>query len=125
VFGTLSREGKNLALDAFIYAAKGGEVRRLNRAAFDTELLSAGVEFFNIAGTLSAKGPKAGDAVKVPSNVAPNLGPSGVKVAEAKYGVQPGKGDALDVGEPDAVPAKEEGNRKPLGDGKRSPLKKK
>jgi len=123
VFGTLSREGKNLALDAFIYAAKGGEVRRLSRATFDTELLSAGVEFFNIAGTLSSKGPKSGDAVKVPSSVAPNLGPSGVKVAEAKYGVQPGKGDALDVGEPETA-AKEEGNRKPLGDGKRKPLKK-
>ncbi len=124
VFGTLSREGKNLALDAFIYAAKGGEVRRLSRATFDTELLSAGVEFFNIAGTLSAKGAKSGDAVKVPSSVAPNLGPAGVKVAEAKYGVQPGKGDALDVGEPETG-TKDEGNRKPLGDGKRSPLKKK
>ena len=38
VFGTLSREGKNLALDAFVYAAKAGEVRRLNRASFDTEI---------------------------------------------------------------------------------------
>ncbi|MBL8954437.1 MAG: PEGA domain-containing protein [Myxococcaceae bacterium] len=124
VFGTLSKEGKNLALDAFVFTAKSSEVRRLNRAAFDTELLSAGVEFFNIAGTLSAKGAKSGDPVKVPSSVAPNLGPSGVKVAEAKYGVQPGRGDGLDIGEPDA-PAKDEGNRKPLGDGKRSPLKKK
>lgn len=124
VFGTLSKEGKNLALDAFIYAAKGGEVRRLNRASFDTELLSAGVEFYNLAGQLAAKGAKSGDAVKVPSSVLANLGPSGVKVAEAKYGVQPGKGDALDVGEPDAAP-KDEGNRKPLGDGKRTPLKKK
>jgi hypothetical protein len=124
VFGTLSKEGKNLALDAFVYAAKDNAVRRLNRATFDTELLSAGVEFYNLAGQLSAKGAKSGDPVKVPSQVTPNLGPSGVKVAEAKYGVQPGKGDALDVGEPEPA-AKEEGNRKPLGDGRRAPLKKK
>jgi hypothetical protein len=124
VFGTLSKEGKSLALDSFIYAVKGGEVRRLTRASFDTELLSAGVEFYNLAGQLASKGPKSGDPVKVPSTVQPNLGPSGLKLAEAKYGVQPGKGDALDVGEPETA-AKEEGSRKPLGDGKRAPLKKK
>ena len=61
--------------------------------------------------------------VKVPSNVLPNLGPSGVKVAEAKYGVQPGK-ESIDTGEPDQ-PAKDDGTRKPLGDGKRAPLKRK
>lgn len=125
VFGTLSKEGKNLALDAFIYASKASEVRRLNRASFDTELLSAGVEFYNLVGQLSAKGAKSGDPVKVPSTVMTNLGPSGVKVAEAKYGVQPGKGDGLDVGEPDAPGKTDEGNRKPLGDGKRKPLQRK
>lgn len=121
VFGTLSKEGKGLALDSFIYAAKGGEVRRLSRAAFDTELLSAGVEFYNLAGQLSSKGPKSGDPVKVPSPVIAALGPSGVKLAEAKYGVQPGKGE-LDVGE-DAPAAKDEGPRKPAGP--RKPLQKK
>ena len=60
----------------------------------------------------------------MPSTVLPNVGPSGIKVAEAKYGVQPGKGDGLEVGEVDAPP-KEEARRKPPGDGKRSPLKKK
>ncbi|MBK7857795.1 MAG: PEGA domain-containing protein [Archangiaceae bacterium] len=127
VFGTLSREGKGLALDSFVYAAKGNEVRRLERASFDTELLSAGMEFFKIASALSTKGGKSGDAVKVPSPVLPNTGPGGVKLAEAKYGVQPGK-DTLDVGEPDTTgTTKDEGSRKPLGggDGKRSPLKKK
>jgi hypothetical protein len=124
VFGTLSKEGKNLALDVFIFGAKANEVRRLTRATFDTELLSAGVEFYRLVGELAAKGPKSGDPVKVPSNVLPNLGPSGVKVAEAKYGVQPGK-EAVDLGEPDQTPVKDDGNRKPLGDGKRAPLKKK
>jgi len=123
LFGTLSKEGKNLALDTFIFTAKGGEVRRMTRASFDTELLSAGVEFYRLAGELAAKGAKSGDPVKVPSNVLPNLGPSGVKVAEAKYGVQPGK-ESIDTGEPDQ-PAKDDGTRKPLGDGKRAPLKRK
>lgn len=125
VFGTLSKEGKGLALDAFIFAAKGAEVRRLPRANFDTELLSAGVEFYNLTGQLSTKGPKSGEPVKVPSSVLSNLGPSGVKLAEAKYGVQPGK-DNLDIGEPDEGVKKDDGARKPAGgDGKRVPLKKK
>jgi hypothetical protein len=126
VFGALSKEGKGLALDTFLYAVEGNEVRRLPRAEFDMELLSAGVEFFKLAGQLAQKGAKSGDVVKVPGNVLANLGPSGLKVAEAKYGVQPGKENSgLDLGEPEATPAKDEGNRKPAGDGRRVPLKKK
>ncbi len=98
-------------------------MRRLPRAQFDIELLSAGVEFYNLAGQLATKGAKSGEFVKVPGTVLTNLGPSGVKLAEARYGVQPGK-ELIDLGEPDA-PAKDDGPRKPLGDGKRVPLKKK
>jgi hypothetical protein len=123
VFGALSKEGKGLALDAFLFAAEGGEVRRLPRAQFDPELLSAGVEFYNLAGQLAAKGAKSGEAVKVPGTVLANLGPSGLKLAEAKYGVQPGKEAA--GGELESEQPKEEGARKPLGDQRRVPLKKK
>lgn len=121
VFGALSREGRGLALDAFLYAAQGNELRRLPRANFDTELLSAGVEFFNLAGALAKTGAKTGDAVKVPAPVS-LAGAGAVKVAEAKYGIPPGKELSLDAIE-GTEPVKDE-PRKPLG-GKRVPLKKK
>lgn len=125
VFGALSKDGKGLALDAFLYAAAGGELRRLPRSKFDTELLSAGMEFFNLAGALAKQGAKVGEAVKVPASVLADRPVGQAKVAEAKYGVQPGKELALD-GVADGVntePVKDDGPRKPL-DGKRTPLKK-
>jgi hypothetical protein len=122
LFGALSKEGKGLALDSFLYVAQGGEVRRLQRTTFDTELLSAGMEFYNLAGALTAKGSKVGDPVKVPSNVTSGPPPVGTKVAEAKYGITPGKELAVD--EP-VEATKDEGSRKPLESKSRAPLKKK
>ncbi len=121
VFGALSREGKGLALDAFVFSAASSEVRRLPRAAFDTELLSAGMEFYNLAGNMAKAGGRAGEAVKVPAQVAAATS-TGIKTAEVKYGAQPGK-DIVSENEP-SEPAKDDGARKPV-DGKRSPLKKK
>ena len=123
LFGALSKDGKGLALDSFLYVAQANEVRRLQRTTFDTELLSAGMEFYNLAGALTAKGSKVGDLVKVPSPVTNGPAPVGTRVAEAKYGIQPGKELALD----EAVePTKDEsGSRKPLEGKSRAPLKKK
>lgn len=121
VFGALSKEGKGLALDTFLFAASTGDVRRMARASFDTELLSAGMEFFNLAGELAKHGDKVGEAVKVPSSVSMTLIAGGAsKLAEAKYGVVPGKegAEGLEATEP----AKEEGPRKPL-EKRRGPLK--
>lgn len=120
VFGALSKEGKGLALDSFVYSAKGNEVRRLPRTTFDTELLSAGMEFYNLAGQMVQKGTKAGESVRLPGPVSPTFGASGRKVAEARYGEKPGAEEAIDA-PPGEV--KDEGSRKPLE--KRSPLKKK
>lgn len=119
VFGALSREGKGLALDSFLYSASSNEVRRLPRSTFDTELLSAGMEFYNLAGQMVSKGIKAGEAVRLPMPVSPTFGSSGRKVAEARYGEKPGQDDTIDSGSE----VKDEGARKPLE--KRAPLKKK
>jgi hypothetical protein len=121
VFGALSKEGKGLALDTFLFAASTGDVRRMARASFDTELLSAGMEFFNLAGELAKHGDKVGEAVRVPSSVSMTLITGGAaKLAEAKYGVVPGKElEGLDSAEP----VKDEGPRKPLESKKRAPLK--
>lgn len=122
VFGALSKEGKGLALDAFLFAASTGDVRRMGRASFDTELLSAGMEFYNLAGELAKKGDKVGEAVKVPSSVSMTLLAGGpTKVAEAKYGVVPGK-EADGLAE-NPEPTKDEGPRKPLEQKRRGPLK--
>lgn len=118
VFGGLSKEGKGLALDSFIFAAKTGEVRRLPRSQFDTELLSAGMEFFNLAGELAKKGQATGEAVKVPSVVSVTQSNGGTKVAEVKYGVVPGV-EAGEEGTPEPA-----GDKKPL-DKRRVPLQKK
>ncbi len=124
LFGTLSKDGKGLALDSFLYVASANEVRRLQRAHFDGELLSAGMEFFNLAGTLTARGAKVGELVKLPAAVISGPAPNGTKLAEAKYGVQPGKEIALEGVEPvEAV--KDDGPRKPLENKSRAPLKKK
>jgi hypothetical protein len=119
VFGALSNEGKGLALDAFLFAAASGEVRRLARASFDTELLSAGMEFYNLAGEVAKKGDKVGEGVRVPANVSMTLVAGGAaRMAEAKYGVLPGKGLEVEV-------ATEPADTKDTGDGKRKPLEQK
>ncbi len=124
VFGALSKEGKGLALDTFLFAASTGEVRRMARASFDTELLSAGMEFYNLAGELAKKGDKVGDAVKVPASVSMTLVAGGAanKQGEAKYGVVPGKEPGLE-GVEGTEPPKDEGPRKPLEQKRRGPLK--
>ncbi len=124
LFGALSKDGKGLSLDSFLYVASANEVRRLQRTSFDGELLSAGMEFYNLAGTLTAKGAKVGDAVKLPAAVVSGPAPNGTKLAEAKYGVQPGKEIALDAVEP-TESTKDDGSRKPLEQKSRAPLKKK
>jgi hypothetical protein len=119
VFGALSKEGKGLTLDSFFYSAAANEVRRLPRTTFDTELLSAGMEFYNLAGQMVSKGAKAGESVRLPTPVSPTFGSGGRKMAEARYGEKPGQDLAAES--PDEK--KDEGARKPLE--KRSPLKKK
>ncbi len=122
LLGALSKEGKGLGLEAFLFVARSGEVRRLPRSQFDTELLSAGMEFFNLAGELAKKGAGTGDVVKVPSSVMTTPTAVGSKVAEVKYGVVPGQEAALELEPEAATPTKDE-PRKPLD--RRAPLKKK
>jgi hypothetical protein len=122
LFGALTKEGKGLALDTFVLAAKTGEVRRLPHASFDTELLSVGMEFYNLASELSKKGPQVGDGVKVPGLVSLAMVGKSASTTEAKYGVVPGRDLSPDGLEADGKePVKEE----PKKDQRRAPLKKK
>jgi tetratricopeptide (TPR) repeat protein len=121
VFGALSKDGKGLSLESFLYATSTGELRRLARAQFDTELLSAGMEFYSLAGELAKKGDQVGEAVKLPASVSLNPIASGPRLAEAKYGVVPGAevGEGAEPGE-----AKDDSQRKPAEVKRRVPLKK-
>lgn len=122
VFGALSHEGKGVALDVFALTVASNELRRLPRASFDTELLSAGIELFNVAGEMAKKGKEAGEAVKVPSAVSQGIVAS-AKQTEVRYGVAPGRDLAAEALENDTPTGKDE-PRKPL-EQRRVPLKKK
>jgi hypothetical protein len=121
VFGALSREGKNLALDGFLLNAASGEVRRLPRSTFDPELLSAGMELYTLAGEISHKGTQVGDSTRVPEPLAVGHSGGGTTVAEADYGTAPGKGGPDAETTPEGTPA-QDGPRAPLGKS-RKPLK--
>lgn len=125
VFGALSHEGKGLMLDTFLFSTSTGDVRRMARTSFDNELLSAGMEFFNLAGELAKKGTKVGEPVKVPSSVSTTLVSSGPKLAEARYGIVPGQEAAALDGVEGTEPAKDDGSRKPIEPKRRVPLKSK
>lgn len=124
LFGGMSRDGKNLALDAFVLSLLTNEVRRLPRLNFDTELLSAGMEFYNLAGDLSKKAMKTGEVVRTPATVATAPVVTSTRVAVAQYGIPVGKGEGLE-GDPSATDADKgsQGDRKPLEPVKRKPLK--
>ncbi len=123
VFGALSSNGKGLSLDSFLYAAKENEVRRLERTNFDTELLSAGVEFYKIAGAVAAKGAKVGDVVKVPSAVTDKISAAGSKPADVRYGQNARKEASLDTPADAPEPTKDE-PRKPLEQSRKPLIKK-
>jgi hypothetical protein len=113
VFGALAKEGSGLALYPFVLHVPSGQVRRLPRATFDAELLSAGVELLKLA-SLATK-PDPGEAVKVPSAVAKDIVASRERTSEVRYAVEP-------VREAAPEPAAPEAPRAPLEGGKRKPL---
>lgn len=123
LFGGMSRDGKNLALDAYVFSLTTNEVRRLPRLNFDTELLSAGMEFYNLAGDLSKKAMRTGELVKLPATVATGPVVATNRLATAQYGIPVGKNDGLE-GDPTATDTdKAQGGRKPLEPVKRKPLR--
>ncbi|MBX5482105.1 MAG: PEGA domain-containing protein [Myxococcaceae bacterium] len=128
IFGALSREGKNLALDSFVLETKSGALKRLPRSTFDTELLSAGMEFYNLVGSLAKEGLKVGTDTRVPGPVSNEFKGGGVKIAEVRYGQLPKAAESADLlgvdtaaGDKGGTAQKEE--RKPLTPKKRTPLK--
>ncbi len=122
-FGALSRTAGNVTLDSFALNASSGEVKRLPRATFDTELLSAGLELFNVSSALTQAG--SGEAFKVPGTVTSSPWAASSKQGDVKYGQSPGRDVSLDALDADAAPVGDKDEpRKPL-EQRRVPLKKK
>ncbi|WP_256568932.1 PEGA domain-containing protein [Myxococcus qinghaiensis] len=71
VFGTLSRSGTGLALDAFVFAPGDSTPRRLPRVAMDLELLDAGEPLRALAAQLASRGVEAGLPEAVPLSPTP------------------------------------------------------
>jgi hypothetical protein len=113
VFGALDKDGGALALYPFVVNVSSGQVRRLAKATFDAELLSAGVELLKLAGEV----PKGSESAKLPSAVAPEKMDSREKPAEVRYSNRPSQAEATtepaSTGEP---------SRAPLDSNKRKPL---
>ena len=82
--------------------------------------------FFSCFSVSFSSSPPLAKNNEVPSSVSLTLVTGGQsKVAEAKYGVVPGKEVGLDgaEGTPTGEPAKDDGPRKPLDGKRRGPLK--
>lgn len=127
IFGALSREGKKLALDSFVLKVESGELKRLPRSTFDTELLSAGMEFYNLVGKLAKEGLKVGSDTRLPGPVSAEFKSGGVKVAEVRFGQNPNKTNVIEAGgvvDTGNDSKKEEKDRKPLEKKRRVPLRK-
>lgn len=124
LFGGLTRDGKSLSLDGFVYSIPANELRRLPKMTFDTELLSAGMEFYNLAGELSKQAMKVGSVTKAPTQVSSTAVMGTNRVAVATYGIPLGKEEGLESTDTNAQQQQQEqGARKPLGTEKRKPLK--
>lgn len=121
-FGALSRTAGNVTLDSFALTASSGEVKRLPSASFDTGLLSAGMELFNVSAALT-RGASA-EPFKVPGAVTSSPVVAASKQADVKYGQSPGHEVSIDAIDSDAPALGEKDEpRKPLE--RRVPLKKK
>jgi hypothetical protein len=83
LFGTVSRAGTGLALDAFVLAPRAQAPRRLPRLVLDAELLDAGPPLRELAGLLAARGVEAGKPEALPATVAPALPTP--RMTEARY----------------------------------------
>ncbi|MGA9522599.1 MAG: PEGA domain-containing protein [Myxococcaceae bacterium] len=122
-FGALSKEGKTLALDYFVLKVASGEVKRLPRSSFDTELLSAGMEFYNLVGKLAKDGLAVGADTRIPGPVSNEFRASNIKVAEASYGVAPNRETKIDIDGVVPADSKGDGKREPVEPKKREPLR--
>lgn len=125
--GAVRREGRQLALEVFLLEATSGELRRLPRATFDEDLLSASQQFLRLAGEYVRAGT-LGEPVRLPVAVTAATLPAPAR-AERRFARGPApdapgsrtRPAGLDTEERAGEPRQEPGTRAPL---RRPPPKK-
>jgi hypothetical protein len=105
VFGALHRTPDGLALDSFLYGAEKGDVHRLKRVAFDTELLDAGLQMDKVVSEIQTRLATPGAELQLPARVADDRVAEGTLASEYRFG-----GGGPDQG--DAAPAQPQGEQR-------------
>lgn len=108
VFGTVSRDGAGLAVDAFVLAPGATAPRRLPRQSMDAELLEAGAPLQALATLLATQGAEAGTTAALPVSLSGRTPSEPVRSVVA----YPAAGSTPAAPSPDRKPVAP--NRKPL-----------
>ncbi len=86
VFGALHRTPDGLALDAFLYNSGKGQLNRLARVAFDTELLDAGLQMDKLVSEIQTRLATPGVELQLPARVADDRVSEGTLASEYRFG---------------------------------------
>ncbi len=96
-FGALMGRGQELVLETFLYSPAKNLVVRLPQKTFDSEMLSAGMELFKVAGDIGGRTEELGAAEKLPGKVCAEVPPAATaELTELLYG---GDADKLEKGD--------------------------
>lgn len=94
VFGGLHARGQDLVLESFLYSSTKNALTRLPQKTFDSELLSAGMELFKVAGDIGGRTGELGAPEKVPAKVTVEVTPAeNASITEVAYALP---GEKLD-----------------------------
>lgn len=97
VFGAFFARGQDLVLETFLYSPAKHAVARLPQKTFDTEMLSAGMELFKVAGEIGGRTEELGAAEKVGTKVCAEAPPfASAELTEMAYALP---GEKMDKGD--------------------------
>ncbi|HEY3451473.1 MAG TPA: PEGA domain-containing protein [Myxococcales bacterium] len=93
VFGAFFARGQDLVLETFLYSPAKHAAARLPQKVFDTEMLSAGMELFKVAGEIGGRTEELGAAEKVGTKISAEAPPfASAELTELAYALPGEKG---------------------------------
>ena len=96
-FGALFARGQDLILETFLYSPAKNVMVRLPQRTFDTEMLSAGMELFKVAGEIGGRTDELGVPEKLPTKVSAEAPPAAsAELTEMAYAMPGEKVDKTD-----------------------------
>ncbi len=75
-FGAMMARGQDLLLESFLYSPSKKTLIRLPQKSFDSELISAGMEIFKIAGEIAGRTEELGASEKLGTKICTELPPA-------------------------------------------------